>query len=454
MAVSDMTGGAGAGREADLELDVAVVGAGACGVMTALRASENPDLVVGVFEKSLKEGCNAAVSSGSLAAGGTRFQQTAGIEDSPERHAADILAASGDEERADLVHALCAAAPRYVEWIADELGYPMEVGTDMPRKGQSVPRLHADPGRLGGGPLMSHLQNVLTQRDNVALVDESPAVGLLTEDDTVTGVTVRQNDVLTRVHAQTVVLALDGFAGSQQQMQRWCAHLGSPFYGGVSTATGDALPWLENLGAQLLNMGACLRHGQVVVGHGTRVNPALPWYGAVLLSTAGERFVDEQAYGYSGLAEVLQDLPGERAAMVWDAEAMAATRESELMRESLAAGAIRDIPDLDGLANVLGVSADTVTAGLRPRDGRRALVAPYHLAWVTHGVLASQGGADIDVHGRVRRTDGSTIPGLRAGGGTAVGLAGATSGGYSSGNGLLSAFGMGWIVGNDLAESS
>ncbi len=43
------------------------------------------------------------------------------------------------------------------------------------------------------------------------------------------------------------------------------------------------------------------------------------------------------------------------------------------------------------------------------------------------------------------------MPGLRAGGGTAVGLAGPDSGGYSSGNGLLSAFGMGWIVGNDLA---
>ena len=59
-------------------MDVAVVGAGACGVMTALRAAENPDLVIGVFEKSTREGCNAEISSGSLAAGGTRFQREAG----------------------------------------------------------------------------------------------------------------------------------------------------------------------------------------------------------------------------------------------------------------------------------------------------------------------------------------------------------------------------------------
>ena len=33
-----------------IEVDVAVVGAGACGVLTALRAAEDPDRVVGVFE--------------------------------------------------------------------------------------------------------------------------------------------------------------------------------------------------------------------------------------------------------------------------------------------------------------------------------------------------------------------------------------------------------------------
>ena len=45
-------------------------------------------------------------------------------------------------------------------------------------------------------------------------------------------------------------------------------------------------------------------------------------------------------------------------------------------------------------------------------------------------------------------------PGLRAGGGVAVGLAGEDSAGYSSGNGLLSAFGMGWIVGNGIAAGA
>lgn len=435
----------------DIEVDVVVAGAGACGVMAALRASENPDVVVAVLEKSLTEGCNAGVSSGSLAAGGTRFQDAAGIPDSPERHAADILAASGDERHRDLVVALCSVAPDYVHWVADSLDYPLEVGVDMPRKGMSVPRLHADPARVGGGPLMAHLRRLLADRPNVALLDEAPVTGLRVEDGVVIGVTGRQGGHDLVVSAGTTVLASDGFAGNRDLMAEFCAELGEPFHGGVSTATGDSVGWLRPLGVEFRNMGACLRHGQVTL-RGTRVNPALPWLGAVLVNTRGERFVDEQAFGYSGLAGQLQGQPGERAVMVWDAEADVTAQHSEMMRESADAGALQTAPDVPALAAAVKVDPGVLSRSLEPLPGRRALAGPFHYAWLTHGVLTTQGGAAVDPAGRVLRTDGSAVTGLRGGGGVAVGLAGEDSAGYSSGNGLLSAFGMGWIIGNDLAS--
>lgn len=435
----------------DLEVDVAIAGGGACGVMTALRAARNPDLVVAVFEKSGREGCNAAISSGSLAAGGSRFQRAAGIDDSPERHAADIVAASGDHAWLPVVRALCEAAPAYVEWLADELGYPVEIGADMPRAGMSVPRLHTDVGRLGGRRLMAHLRGALDALPNVAYVDEAPVVDVVVEDGAVAGVVVAQNGELQRVRARAVVLATDGFAGSPALMKEHCADLGNPFYGGVATSTGDAIAWLRSVGASFRNMGACLRSGLVVVDHGTRVSPALPFNGAVLVNADGARFVDEEAHGYSSLAGILRDQPGERAAMVWDTTAMAATRESEMMRDCLAAGAIRDLPDLDAVAAALRLPADVAARALAPLPGRRPLAAPYHLAWVTHGVLTTQGGAVVDTDGRVLGSGGLPIPGLYAGGGTACGLAGPSSDGYSSGNGLLTAFGFGWIIGNRLA---
>ncbi|KAB2386316.1 FAD-dependent oxidoreductase [Actinomadura montaniterrae] len=435
----------------DTEVDVAVIGGGACGVMTALRAARDPGRVVAVFEKSTREGCNAAISSGSLAAGGTRFQAAAGIDDSPQRHAGDILRASGDEEWRPVVEALCEAAPRIVEWIADT-GYPIEIGTDMPRAGMTALRLHTDTGRLGGARLMRHLRALLDAHDNAAFVDEAPAVDLVSDGGAVTGVVVAQNGALQRVRAGAVVLATDGFAADQALVKRYLPHLGTPFYGGVSTSTGDALAWAGRLGAQVRNMGAGLRSGLVVVDHGTRVSPALPFNGAVLVNLHGERFVDEESKGYSSMAGVLQRQPGERAAMIWDATAMAATRESEMMRESLAAGAVRDCATLDDLAAALGRTADETGRALAPLPGRRRLTAPYHLAWVTHGLLTTQGGLVIDPSGRVLDGTGEPVPGLYAGGGAACGLAGPHSDGYLSGNGLLSAFGMGWIIGNGLTE--
>jgi fumarate reductase flavoprotein subunit len=438
----------------EVEVDLAVAGGGACGLMTALRASENPDVVVAVFEKDAREGSNAAVSSGSLAAGGTRWQRDAGIKDSPEQHAEDILEQSGDERHRALVEALCAVAPEYVSWVA-ESGYALEVGVDMARKGMSVPRLHADPLRRGGGPLVTHLRGLLTARDNVALVDEAPVQSLRVSGSghaaVVTGLTARQGGRRVEVSAGRVVLATDGFAGNADLMRRHCAALGEPFFGGTSTSTGDSVAWLEALGVDFRNMAACLRHGQVTVGHGTRVNPNLPWLGAVLVNTAGSRFVDEQSHGYSGLAGVIQAQPGERAAMIWDAEAQQTAQHSEMMRESAEAGAIRTAPDLAALAAALRIDPPELEESLRPLEGRRALQGPFSYAWLTHGVLTTQGGAAIDAAGRVLRPDGTAVEGLRAGGGVAVGLAGERSEGYSSGNGLLAAFGMGWIIGSEVA---
>ena len=437
----------------ELHVDVAIAGGGACGLMTALRAATNPDLTVAVFEKSTREGCNAAISSGSLAAGGTRFQRAAGITDSPEQHAEDILRESGDEEFRPVVEALCDVAPAMVEWIADT-GYPIEIGADMPRAGMSVPRLHTDTGRQGGTRLIRHLRALLERQDNVAFVDEAPATGLLRDGDTVTGLTISQNQSSQRIHASSVMLATDGFAASSRLFKEYLPHLGKPFYGGVATSTGDALDWAIELGAGLRNMGAALRSGLAVVGHGTRVSPALQFNGAVLINLEGRRFVDEESKGYSPMAGVLQQQPGERASMVWDAVAMDATRESEMMRECQAAGAIQTIATLADLADALLLDIETTRAALEPLPGRRALSAPYHLAWVTHAVLTTQGGLTIDPGGRVLHQNGSPIPGLYAGGGTACGLAGPDSDGYMSGNGLLSALGMGWIVGQQVTTRS
>lgn len=435
------------------EVDVAVVGGGAAGMTAALRAARNPRLQVALFEKSTRLGCNTQVSSGSLAAGGTRYQRAAGVTDSPQRHAEDILAVSGDASSLPLLTAITEAAPRYVEWLADDLGHPMELGMDMPRSGQSVPRLHTDTGRGGGQVLVQTLRRAIARSETIAFVDNCPGVGLLGSARGVTGVTVLDNGKRRAVRARAVVLAADGFAANEKMLAEYCTEAVGAFYGGVSSSTGDAIEWGIRLGARTRNLGAFLGHGLVVVGHGTRLNPNLPFLGALLVNAAGRRFADERAQGYSKLGVILRALPEQRAALVWTEAAHLAAMNSELMRDSQAAGAFARYDDLAALAGGLRLPEQALGESLVDEAGI-PLPFPLYGAWVTHGILTTQGGLDVTPQGQVLRADdGEAVPGLFAAGGTATGVSGASSEGYSSGNGLLAAMGLGWIVGNLLAES-
>ena len=436
----------------DYEVDVVVVGAGACGMVTALQAAASGARSVAIFEKSVRQGCNTQFSSGSLSAAGTRWQRAAGVDDDPERQARDILTVNGDPGSADLVRAVCGAAPAYLEWLADDLGYPVELGLDMPRAGQSVPRLHTDQGRLGGSRLVDCLRQAVERSPLIALVDRTPAVGLIERRDAtgVAGVRVREADGERDVGASATVLAADGFAASPLMLARYCPDADGRIYGGVSTSTGDAIQWGLSIGARVANMASFLGHGFMVEATGTRLSPALPFYGAVLVNRQGHRFAEETASGYSKLAGLVASQPGRRALMIWDEDALRATANSELMRQSAEAKAFRPYNDFEALSTGTGVVVN-------PRfvsDGQRALRPPLYAAWVGAGILTTQGGLVVDPLGRVAHRAGGHIRGLYAGGGTASGISGPSADGYSSGNGLLCAMGLGWIIGNRLGASA
>ena len=76
------------------------------------------------------------------------------------------------------------------------------------------------------------------------------------------------------------------------------------------------------------------------------------------------------------------------------------------------------------------------------------LQGPLYICRVVPGLFHTQGGLMVDVDGRVLRPNGKPIANLFAGGGAAAGLSGRDgAGGYASGNGLLSAIGLGRLAG-------
>jgi len=76
------------------------------------------------------------------------------------------------------------------------------------------------------------------------------------------------------------------------------------------------------------------------------------------------------------------------------------------------------------------------------------LTGDLYICRVLPGLFHTQGGLMVDTDGRVLRANGKPIANLFAGGGAAAGLSGKTgAGGYASGNGLLSAVGLGRLAG-------
>src|SRR5690606_21474944 len=77
---------------ADVEIDVAIIGAGAAGLVAALRAAETGAEVL-VLERDAKPTGSTSMSSGFVPAPGTRFQRAIGVDDdTPDLFAADIAA--------------------------------------------------------------------------------------------------------------------------------------------------------------------------------------------------------------------------------------------------------------------------------------------------------------------------------------------------------------------------
>src|SRR3569832_1259516 len=131
-----------------VDVDVLVIGAGACGLAAAI-AAHDAGASVAIVEKQERPGGNSSLSPGSVPAAGTRFQREAGIADSVERFTADLMRTGGATDCPDLVRRLAATSAQTVEWLADAVGARIVLITAYKHVGHSVPRLHAPVSRRG-----------------------------------------------------------------------------------------------------------------------------------------------------------------------------------------------------------------------------------------------------------------------------------------------------------------
>jgi fumarate reductase flavoprotein subunit len=301
---------------------------------------------------------------------------------------------------------------------------------------------------------------------NAAFADRSPGAGLITnEQGAVIGVLTGESGT-DRVRADKVILACDGFGANREMLRRYIPDMAEVECIGAQGNTGDGIRWGMALGAAVEHMTGHQGHGLVCPGYGTRLVPEIPQLGAIMVNLNGERF-DREDQGYSEFARVVLAQPRGLALAIFDQRIYDIVAGGDHFRDTVAAGALRSAPTIEALAESFHIdsgrvraSFDAYNAGVRAgrdRFGRetwgKTLRPTFHGALITGALAHTQGGLKVDVHARVLRADGSVIENLYAGGGTAAGISGDGPDGYLSGNGLLSALGLGLIAGEHAAHA-
>ena len=426
--------------------------------MVAALASARRKVRVLLLEKGPEPAGNTVRSTGLIPAAGTRFQREAGIlDDTPELMAKDIFEKNDYESDRTLTHLLCEESAGLIEWLADEAGCEIACYADFLYPGQSRFRMHG-PKKGYGSELAAQLERAVREDRRIALRKGIPVEGLIWDGTRVSGVKTADGDV----EAGAVVLALNGFGANREMVERYLgAEAAAALYYGSPNNTGEGILWGKALGAATEHMGSYQGHASVAAPDGPLVTWGVVMNGAILVNREGRRF-GRETVGYSEYAAAVMAQPGGEAWEIFDEGVYEASRDTRL-EEVIEAGKVARSESLKGLATIFGLPVDELTATVeetnragcgeepdafgREEFASRPLEASFYGIHVRGALFHTQGGLRVDDLARVLREDGSPIPGLYAGGGTAVGISGRGHEGYSSGNGLLAATVLGKIAG-------
>lgn len=454
----------------EFTVPVVVIGGGAAGMIAALAAHERGAAVLVLERDALPQG-STALSAGLIPAPGTRWQRAAGIADSPERFAADIIAkAKGEPDPADVSRVARAVGPA-LEWLADRYGLPFSVVDNFTYPGHSARRMHGLPSR-SGAELIDRLRGAV-EAAGIDVLCEAHVTALHADGPRVRGVEVTRPDgSVERVGCAALILACNGYGGNRALVERHVPELADALYFGHPGNQGDALFWGEALGAATRHLSGHQGHGSVAHPAGILVTWATVTEGGVQVNTEGKRFSNE-AQGYSEQAAVVLRQPDGIAWTVFDERIAAVARQFEDFRQAEAIGAVLGADDPADLARSMKIDTDALAATLAEVDrlkaaggtdgfgrsfaGSAPLVAPYRAVRVTGALFHTQGGLVVDDDARVLAKapdgQGGALPNLYAAGGAACGVSGAKASGYLSGNGLLTAVALGRIAGAAAADA-
>ncbi|MFG6668490.1 FAD-dependent oxidoreductase [Halomonas sp. HNIBRBA4712] len=451
--------------EFDFHLPLIIIGAGACGLVAALKARE-AGIELAVLERDALPRGSTAMSQGFIPAANTRFQRALEVEDTPALMAEDIQRKNGFQADPAIVELLASESGPTIEWLADTHEVPFELVEGFLYPGHRRLRMHATPRRTGE-ELMGALLSA-AERAGVDILMKARVIDLYVDDhQRVRGVTIiRPDGSLERIGCDAVVLACNGYGGNAALVQRHIPSLKQALYYGHEGNQGDALLWGEAMGASTKDLAACQGHGSLATPHQILISWALMMQGGMQVNLLGERFSNEHG-GYSEQAANVLAQPEGVAWNIFDGRIHDNALEFEDYRNAFEAGAVRAFDTLDALAQSLDIPLDALEATFddmhrharaqtpdafgRTFEPANLLSPPYYAVRVTGALFHTQGGLEVNTQARVMNRQRQPLPNMFAAGGAARGVSGAGDSGYLSGNGLLSAVVLGAVAGENAA---
>ena len=277
-------------RPADIEAELAVVGAGAAGLYTALAAARHGARVALVSATPLAQSASYWAQGGLAAA--------LAVDDSPAAHLRDTLDASRRAGRESAARVLCEEAPARVREL-EELGVVFDANRHGNlalglEGGHGVRRVAHAGGSATGRRITRQLSADVAVHERIVVLEGHRAAALRLHEGRCCGLICQEG---TALRARAVVLASGGAAALWSRTTNPPGAFGSGLL--LAYAAGAALADLELMQfhptavVDPKRLDAAGRRRPSVEGF--LITEAIRGEGATLVDADGERFVDELA---------------------------------------------------------------------------------------------------------------------------------------------------------------
>jgi len=356
----------------DRKTDVVIVGTGFAGLAAAIEAHDAGAQVL-LIEKAETIGGNSIIASGALNCVDPERQKKQGIEDSVDLHFKHTIEGGdfrGDPEKVRFM----------VEHGLEGLQWLEKMGVEFEPKGYAVvgalyPRSH-DPANKGRGAAIVKGLKAQVDKRKIPVMNLCPLTGIVRQKPLagdVLGVEAEFRGKKIYLQARrAVILATGGFSADVAMRSKHDPRLDKEVpTTNVPTATGEAIAYAEDLGADVLGMD----YIQLLIAcnfftkkYGSLTNLGIDR--AVFLNTEGKRFVAEDQRR-DVMAEAVLKQP--QKVLLWVADEDCQKRFNPAMTEQIIKDGYSFRADtLEGLAKILKEKFNT------PEDVFLKSIAEYN----------------------------------------------------------------------------